>query len=64
MRVVTSHSTFFYCLYLVVSQTGSYNFFERHRMGTRRSHLCGLWFQGVVMFCLVLVELGQCVSAL
>lgn len=64
MRIFTSHSTFFYCLYLVVSQIGSYNFFKRLRTGMRRSHLCGGWFQGVAMLCLVLIELGRCVSVL
>lgn len=30
----------------------------------RRSHLRGLWFQGVVMLCLFPMELGRCVSVL
>lgn len=64
MRVLTSRSTFFYCFYLVVSQTGSYNFFKRHRTDTRRSHLPGLWFQGVVMLCLFSLELGPRVLVL
>lgn len=39
-------------------------FFKRLRTGMRRSHLCGGWFQGVAMLCLVLIELGRCVSVL
>lgn len=59
MRGFTCHSTFFYCLYLIVSQIVSDNFFRRHRTGMRRSHLQGLWLQGVVMLYLVLIVLGQ-----